>query len=87
MEPVAVVAQKLWLRRNKAVFGGVVLPPTFLVKSAKESLKAFHLSKAQPSFPRRAQAKQQTKWTKPPSGQIKINWDVVVDQKNKLMGL
>lgn len=43
MELVAVVAQKIWLRRNKVVFGGAVLDSTCLVKSTKETLEAFHL--------------------------------------------
>jgi len=37
MELVVMVAQRVWYRRNKFVFEGLLTPPTYLIKCAKES--------------------------------------------------
>jgi len=57
------------------------------VENAKETLEDFQKVKAQTSSPRRAPLDRQTKWSKPPLGRIKLNWNASVDRKNKLMGV
>lgn len=42
LELFAIIAHKLWLRRNKVVFEGLVLTPSCLIKGAREMLEEFH---------------------------------------------
>jgi hypothetical protein len=73
MELVSLVAQKLWFRRNRVIFGGIAMSPTCLVKCAQETLHNFHQALATPATSARAPEKQRIHWTKPPFGQLKLN--------------
>lgn len=87
MELVAVVAQKMWLRRNRLVFGGTIQPPTCLVESAKEMLRDFHLAQAPPHLANRPADNQHQQWRKPPPGWVKMNWDIAaIDREKNFMG-
>jgi hypothetical protein len=41
LELLATIAQKVWHRRNRVVFGGVIMPPRRLSNHAKETLEDF----------------------------------------------
>lgn len=49
MELVSIIAQELWLRRNRVVFGDSVMPPTYLVKCTQETISNFHHATATPN--------------------------------------
>jgi hypothetical protein len=83
---VFVIAQKVWLRRNKMIFGGPVMPPTCLIKCAEDVLKNFNLAKDTGRDILQVSCPKQSKWQKPPQGMLKINWDVAVDKGSKIMG-
>jgi hypothetical protein len=41
LELIAIVAQRIWFRRNRYVFEGVIVSPTYLLKSAKEAFEDY----------------------------------------------
>jgi hypothetical protein len=42
MELVAVVAQRIWFRRNRYISEGTMTPPNCLLKGAKETVEEYH---------------------------------------------
>jgi ribonuclease HI len=84
---VSVIAQKIWLRRNKMIFGGPVMPPTCLIKYAEDVLKDFNLAKGTGRDNLQVSCPKQSKWQKPPQGMLKLNWDAAVDKGSKIMGV
>jgi hypothetical protein len=69
------------------VSGGQIMPPKCLVQYAKEYQEAFHIAIDMPSIIGVNPETRSTQWQKPPPGQLKINWDVAVDKRYKLMGV
>jgi ribonuclease HI len=87
LELVAIIAQKLWLRRNTVVHGGAFLNPICLIKCATEELEGFHLATANGQPVSQATVNRSQPWVKPPEGKLKINWDAAVCKKKKIMGV
>lgn len=88
MELFAMVAQRVWFRHNRFVFEGVFIPPSCLIRGAKEALLDFkeaHDSSFLFSHQNLSPLSQQ--WTKPPQGVYKLNWDAAVDRKHKMIGV
>jgi hypothetical protein len=88
MELFAMVAQRIWFRRNRFVFEGVFTPPNCLIRGAKEALQDFkkaHDSSFILSHPNPPSLSHQ--WSKPPQGVYKLNWDAAVDRKQRLIGV
>jgi hypothetical protein len=84
----AMVAQRVWFRRNKYVFDGVFTPPRCLIKGASESLSDFRDASSllllntqvqPPSLP--------VQWRKPPQGFVKLNWDAALEKNQRLIGV
>ncbi|XP_059434317.1 uncharacterized protein LOC132167380 [Corylus avellana] len=85
----AAIVRQLWLRRNLFVFGGQLTAPAVILRQAKDQLEAFDKAEVSRSLGR-ALAQQtpiSVKWTKPPVGFLKINWDASVDVSQKRMGM
>jgi hypothetical protein len=82
-----VSVKKIWLRRNKMIFGGPVMPPTCLIKCAEDVLKDFNLAEDAGRDIQQVSYPKQSKWQKPPQGMLKINWDAAVDKGSKIMGV
>ena len=77
----ATVARLIWLKRNFIVFGGEMTCPAVLVQHAQEQMEAW--CQANRREPRREVIPQNlliVKWTKPPLGFIKLNWDASIDK-------
>jgi hypothetical protein len=87
LELVAVIAQKLWLRRNTVVYGGAFLNPICLIKCATEELEDFHLATDNGQPVSQAMVNRSQSWVKSPDGKLKINWDATVNKKNKIIGV
>jgi hypothetical protein len=70
------------------VFEGLLTPPTCSIKCAKESLDEYRSTNsmivASLSRPR---VPILTRWSKPPVGFVKLNWDAAVDRSKKMVGL
>lgn len=85
---MVTVARQLWLQRNKVVSGGEFLSPAALVCLAKDQVQACDIAAQRTNEPRTTQRKQlEGRWTKPPKGSVKVNWDAVVDKLNGKIGM
>lgn len=88
LELHAVIARKIWLRRNTVVYGGVFSHPNVLIQEAVSSLNEYREANTmeamvvlnrEPVIP--------IKWQAPPPGVYKVNWDVAIDSTNRRMGI
>ncbi|XP_062174623.1 uncharacterized protein LOC133879852 [Alnus glutinosa] len=88
MELVVMVAQRVWYRRNKFVFEGLLTPPTCSIKCAKESLDEYRSTNSMNVASLfRSRVPILTRWPKPPVGFVKLNWDAAIDHSKKMIGL
>jgi hypothetical protein len=83
-----VTARKLWMRRNRVVFGGEFNPPRSLLLEAESVLMEFRKAnlvsnQSQDS----SSSKADEKWEPPPRNTIKINWDAAVATEKKEIGI
>jgi ribonuclease HI len=76
-----------WNQRNHVVFGGSILLPRCLMVSARESLDAFQQASCIYPVSVVDASAIFSKWEKPDSGWIKINWDASVDKAAQVMGV
>ncbi|XP_062165107.1 uncharacterized protein LOC133871708 [Alnus glutinosa] len=83
----AILSHKIWLRRNKVVFGGPVQSPSCLLKCAKDLLGDYRRSLVEAAVPVNRSSLVFSRWSKPAAGTIKINWDASLDVKKKIMGV
>jgi hypothetical protein len=91
VELLVVIARCIWLRRNAFTFKGVFRHPAKVFKGAVTALEEFKKINrleltAMDSNNLPPMARQQ-KWQPPPSGLIKINWDVAINVKEGCIGL
>jgi hypothetical protein len=87
LELFAIIAHKIWSRRNKVVFGGSVLPHSILIKEATEFLGDFRKIQAVTVDPVNEGQSPRSRWLKPLTNSIKINWDATLDGRKKIMGI
>jgi len=83
----AVIAHKIWSRQNRVVFGGSVLPPSILIKEALELLGDFRKDSATTIDLVNGGQTLHSRWLKPATNSIKINWDAAMDGRKKIMGM
>ena len=84
----AVTAHLIWMRRNKWVFDGEFQPLAVVMKLAHEQLNAYkdaELSR-QVHLPT-TQIPVIQRWTKPPYGVIKLNWNAAVNEERQMIGV
>jgi len=88
---LAVVSRCIWLRRNKFIFEGEFTHPNVVFSKASKSLDKFTKCNRivhdleQPAECSPGPVHQQ--WHPPPSGFVKINWDVAINEKDGWIGL
>jgi hypothetical protein len=87
LEEVAVIAYKVWLQRNRQVFGGKLVSPICLIEGAKKELLEFHLAGVTPSLFPSTVINSLAFWVKPPYGWTKLNWDAATDIHRNRMGV
>jgi hypothetical protein len=77
----ALIAKRIWSRRNSMMHGGVFLHPNRIVCEVKEMLVAFLTHAKDVMVGRRSEETLVTvKWEKPPFGRFKLSWDVAFDK-------
>jgi hypothetical protein len=82
------MAQRIWHKRNRFVFEGLFTPPTCLLKCATEDFEDYRKISCPPvSLGSQSLIRVPIKWSPPPPGVVKINWDAFVDKSGKLMGM
>jgi hypothetical protein len=84
---VAVIAYKVWLQRNRQVFGGKLVSPICLIESAIKEVQEYHLAGVAPSLFPSTVINSLALWVKPPNGWIKLNWDAATDTQRNRMGV
>jgi hypothetical protein len=88
VEKFAIIAQRIWFKRNRMVFGGPLPIPRALVAEALETLSDFQKAQGTASNPSPVESTvTRHSWFPPPPGTIKLNWDVSIDKNRKLMGV
>jgi hypothetical protein len=85
----AVLARKLWLRRNSVVFGGVFTSPNQLMREVVISIEDFKRANVPTEKENDFQAipVPPVQWKALSLGLYKINWDAAIDMKNRRMGV
>ncbi|KAF5454797.1 hypothetical protein F2P56_024435 [Juglans regia] len=85
IQEFAVVARKIWWRRNKLLFEGSFAHRNAVVREARGILD---LQIEEESRLVRGQTNTlEEDWQAPPSNWIKLNWDSVVDKANGVIGV
>ncbi|XP_062169087.1 uncharacterized protein LOC133875100 [Alnus glutinosa] len=87
LELFAVIAYKLWLRRNRAVFDDLLMLPSCLLKGATEMLEEFRQSHGVATSLANDRQATSSQWVKPSAGTVKINWDATLCSRKKIMGV
>jgi hypothetical protein len=87
LELFAIIAHKIWLRRNSMVFGGPIPSPSCLLKGARELMGDYRKSFVDAANRVNRSPRALSWWSKPAAGSIKINWDAVLDVRKKRMGV
>ena len=89
-----IMAKKIWARRNAVIHEDCFQHPNQLIREAKESLELFSGQAREDAVEETTvttnfnnATELQVKWHPPPGGRYKLNWDVALDFKNKLMGI
>jgi ribonuclease HI len=84
----AVIARKIWFRRNTVVHGGEFSHPNVLLQEAVSSFTDYKNINAKDGRPPQLPiTRVPTKWQFPPPGLYKVNWDAAIDSLNKRMGM
>jgi len=87
LELFAVITYKLWLRRNRDVFDNVLMYPSCLLKGATDMLEDFRHSQNVATSHANDRLVSPSKWMKPSSGTVKINWDAALCSRRNIMGV
>jgi hypothetical protein len=87
VELFAVVARKIWFKRNGVVHGESFIHPTQLLKEAEIALGEFQRCSSLGGETRKERVREQICWQPPYEDIIKINWDAALDSCNKRVGL
>lgn len=89
LEWIATTMRSIWLRRNKLIFKNQFYSLRKVIQMTSEGMKDF--SFAQESQNERHSTTdigRSTKcWEKPDTNVVKVNWNVALDPKSKIMGL
>jgi hypothetical protein len=84
------IARRLWFRRNDVVHGGYFSHPNEVIGTATALMTEYRSAPIPVHVEREALNGSveplMVKWSPPPVGVVKANWDVAVDMKNGKLG-
>ncbi|KAF5460015.1 hypothetical protein F2P56_019915 [Juglans regia] len=85
LEEFSTVSRLIWNRRNKFIFQQVFLHPNEVIRQASEALIEMETCR----ITRSTQPKedQKERWSPPPEGLFKMNWDASVDKDRGRIGI
>jgi hypothetical protein len=87
-ELFAVIAKAIWARQNEMIFGEEFIHPNSMVNRAVNNWNLFNLTKEYRDAKHGpSEISENEKWSGPPSGTYKVNWDIAIDVQMKCMGL
>jgi hypothetical protein len=88
IELFAVLARRLWFRRNDVVHGGILTHPNQVVHDAEAALEEFNRANTgEGQQQRELTATPEESWTPPPDNTVKINWDASLDKNMRIVGM
>ena len=82
----AAIAHGIWTRRNHVVHGGKFAHPNFIVIEAEDVVAQFWRVKVTMECRMIQPSPMRTKWSNPPLGRLKANWDVALNSVVKRIG-
>jgi ribonuclease HI len=88
VELFAIIARRIWQRRNEFMHGGEFRHPTQMVREATNTMEEF--KRANQSGGNQTEAPEhrgEENWKPPPENTLKINWDAAVDLQKGIIGL
>ncbi|XP_059451232.1 uncharacterized protein LOC132182040 [Corylus avellana] len=87
MVQFAGLARRIWLRRNKVVFGGPMISPQTLVLRTTQAIDDFQsvMAQRETSLPTPTESLP-CSWTLPPPEWVKANWDASLETQRGIMG-
>jgi hypothetical protein len=95
VELFAMVARRVWFRRNKWLFEAIFIHPNEVYKSAVVSLEEFRICNNNPlitddrdvSETSGVQVSVAPTWQPPLTGKVKINWDASINERDGRIGV
>ncbi|XP_042954641.1 uncharacterized protein LOC122291055 [Carya illinoinensis] len=87
-EEVGSIMRLIWTRRNKVVHGKAFRHPNSILVKAQDDLYCYKLAIQDRVSCRAAEtSKSPQKWTTPPEGEYKLNWDAAINQPLNQVGI
>jgi ribonuclease HI len=84
----AVTAKGIWKRRNTCVHGGVFIHPNSIVMAAQDYHSQFLKANVNTEIQEVDQIEEEgRKWSKPPDGIFKVNWDAALAMDKSGIGV
>jgi hypothetical protein len=88
VELFAVLARRLWLRRNDVVHGGILTHPNQIMRDAEAALEEFRrVNTVDGQVQQETMETHDEGWSPPPETTIKINWDASLDKIRRIVGM
>ncbi|XP_042983344.1 uncharacterized protein LOC122312724 [Carya illinoinensis] len=88
MEQAGSIMRLIWTRRNKVVHGKEFRHPNSIIHMAQDDLKCFKLARQNNSNGQGAEfSGRNQRWTTPPEGLYKLNWNAAINQSLGLIGI
>ncbi|XP_035551020.1 uncharacterized protein LOC118349632 [Juglans regia] len=85
IQEFAVVARKIWWRRNKLIFEGSFAHPNAVVREARGILDLLIEEESRQDHGQANTLEED--WQAPPSNWVKLNWDSAVDKAKGVIGV
>jgi ribonuclease HI/exonuclease III len=84
----AVTAKGIWKRRNSCIHGGVFVHPNSIVITAQDLCFQFQKANVRPENQKADAAEEEgRKWSNPPNGIFKVNWDAALLKDHSGIGI
>jgi hypothetical protein len=82
---IAVICRRIWLRRNSLIFEGTFLHPNTLeVINAQDEYRRCMSTESRTKKGRTSYCDRRSRWTHPPKGIFKCNWDAPVNVTKRM---
>lgn len=84
LEIYAIIARKIWLKRNTVVYGWDFSHPNVLIQECASSLNKYRDANDKDNvFMQRKAPVAPEKWNAPPPSIYKLNWNEAIDSTNR----
>ncbi|XP_042939466.1 uncharacterized protein LOC122274496 [Carya illinoinensis] len=88
IEEVGSIMRLIWTRRNEVVHGKAFRHPNSIVIKAQDDLSCYKMANQDHVSCRATEtSKSLQKWTTPPEGEYKLNWDAAINQPLNQVGI